>query len=187
MIFYKQGATIGKFHFYFQGQEMEIVKQYTQLGFTFIPSGEKHQGIENLINKVKNSWLRLQRFLQKSEEISVNTYLNLIDTTIKRATAFKSWWDSKDQHNLSKIEKFHLSLCKQILGVKITQAIQKCQENQVDFLSELPLKYNCSNIYREYLLRKKTTTYAKLLMRNQLTKNQGWCKNETLAGLLQYV
>ena len=45
MIFYKQGATIGKFHFYFQGQEIEIVKQHTQLGFTFIPSGEKHQGI----------------------------------------------------------------------------------------------------------------------------------------------
>ena len=125
MIFYKQGATIDKFHFYFQGQEMEIVKQYTQLGFTFIPSGEKHQGIENLINKVKNSWLRLQRFLQKSEEISVNTYLNLIDTTIKRATAFKSWWDSKDQHNRSKIEKFHLSLCKQILGVKNNSSSSK--------------------------------------------------------------
>ena len=28
MIFDKQGATIRKFNFYFQGPEMEIVKQY---------------------------------------------------------------------------------------------------------------------------------------------------------------
>ena len=27
------------------------MKQYTYLGFTFIPSGKKHQGIENLIAK----------------------------------------------------------------------------------------------------------------------------------------
>ena len=41
MIFNKQGATIRKFKFYFQGQEIEIVKQYTYLEFTFIPSGKK--------------------------------------------------------------------------------------------------------------------------------------------------
>ena len=50
MIFNKQGATIRKFKFYFQGQEIEIVKQ---------------------------------RILYKSEGKTVNTYLNLIDTTIK--------------------------------------------------------------------------------------------------------
>ena len=40
MIFNKKGATIRIFKFYFQGQEIDIVKQYTYLGFTFIPSGE---------------------------------------------------------------------------------------------------------------------------------------------------
>ena len=30
--------------FYFQGKEIEIVKRYTHLGFTFLPSGKKrHQ------------------------------------------------------------------------------------------------------------------------------------------------
>ena len=42
MIFSKQGETIRKFKFYFQGQEIEIVKKYTYLGSTFIPSGKKH-------------------------------------------------------------------------------------------------------------------------------------------------
>ena len=57
MIFNKQRTTISKF------QGIEIVKQYTYLGFTFEPSGKKHQGTENLINKTKKSWFILQRFL----------------------------------------------------------------------------------------------------------------------------
>ena len=83
MVFNKQGATIRKFKFYFQRKEIEIVKQYTYLGFTFIPSGKKHQGIENLINKAKMTWFILQRFLYKSEGKTVNTYLNLTDAAIK--------------------------------------------------------------------------------------------------------
>ena len=127
MTFEKQGSTIRKFKFYFQGQEIEIVKQYTYLGFTFMPSGKKHQGIENLINKAKKSWLTLQRFLCKSERKTVNTYLNLIDTTIKPVVLYvcKSWGDPKDQNNLSKIEKFNLSLCKQIPGVKNSTSSSK--------------------------------------------------------------
>ena len=46
MIFNKKGATIRKFEFYFQGQEMEVVKQYTYLGFTFISSGKNIKGLK---------------------------------------------------------------------------------------------------------------------------------------------
>ena len=96
------------------------MKQYAYLGFTFAPSGKKHQGIENLINKAKKSVFILKPFLCKSEGKPVNTYLNLIDTTIKPVVLYacESWGNPKDQNNLSKIEKFNLSLCKQILGVK---------------------------------------------------------------------
>ena len=60
------------------------MKQYTYLGFKFIPSGKKHLGIENLINKAKKSWFILQRFLYKSEGKTANTYLNLTDTTLSQ-------------------------------------------------------------------------------------------------------
>ena len=40
-----------------------MVKQYTYLEFVLIPSGKKHQGTENLINKVKKSWFILQQVL----------------------------------------------------------------------------------------------------------------------------
>ena len=120
MIFNKQEATIRKFKFYFQGQEMELVKQYTYVGFSFIPSGKKHQRIENLINKAKKSWFILRRFLHKSKEKTVDTYLNLIDTTIEPVLLYacESWGHPNNQNNLSKIGKFYLSLCKQIPGVK---------------------------------------------------------------------
>ena len=42
MIFNRHGTTTKKFKFYFQGQEIEIVKQETYLGFKFIPSGKKN-------------------------------------------------------------------------------------------------------------------------------------------------
>ena len=39
------------------------MKQYTYLGLTFIPSGKKHQRIENFRNKVKKSWFTFSDFL----------------------------------------------------------------------------------------------------------------------------
>ena len=45
--------------------------------------------------------------------------------------------DRKNQNNLSKIEKFHLSSCKQRLGVKITQAVQKCWEKLLTIETKL--------------------------------------------------
>ena len=40
-----------KFKFSFERKEIEIVKQYTYLGFTFMSSGKRHQRIENSVNK----------------------------------------------------------------------------------------------------------------------------------------
>ena len=90
------------------------MKQYTylDLGFTFIPSGKKHQGIGNLINKL---WFILQQFLYKSEGKTVSTYLTFIDSIIKSVVLYacESWEDCKDQK-----KKFYLLFCKIILGVK---------------------------------------------------------------------
>ena len=66
------------------------------------------------MNKVKKLWSILQRFLYKSEGISVGTWLNLNDATIKPVVIYacKSWGDPKDQNNLSKIDKFSHSVSK---------------------------------------------------------------------------
>ena len=56
IILNKQVANIKKFKFYYRDKEIEIAKQYTYLGFTFIPSGKKQVGIDILINKARKVW-----------------------------------------------------------------------------------------------------------------------------------
>ena len=42
-----------KFKFYIPENNIEIVRQVTYLDFSFMPSGKKHIGTENLISKGK--------------------------------------------------------------------------------------------------------------------------------------
>ena len=71
MTFSKQGSTVKKHQFYLQGKEIEIIKQYTYFGFTFIPSGKKHKDIENLLKKVSKAWFANQSLLFNPLTISV--------------------------------------------------------------------------------------------------------------------
>lgn len=54
-MFIKQRALMEKFVFFSQEKEIEIVNQCTYLDFDFIPSGEKHIGIESFISKYKKA------------------------------------------------------------------------------------------------------------------------------------
>ena len=63
MIFNEQEATVTKFKFYFQGQEVEIVKRVFISRIYIDTIRKKHQVIEHLINKVKNFWFILQCLL----------------------------------------------------------------------------------------------------------------------------
>ena len=52
-----------KFKSRFLEKEIKVVRQYTFLGFSFIPSGKKHIGTEKLIRKGKKSWLMKKKML----------------------------------------------------------------------------------------------------------------------------
>ena len=67
VILNKQGNTIKKCKFYYRGKEIEIASQYTYLDFTFVLSGKKHVGIENLIKKGKEAWFSIQKMSRKSK------------------------------------------------------------------------------------------------------------------------
>ena len=43
-----------KYKFYYRGKEIEIASRYTYLGFTFVPSGKKYVGIENVLQRQEN-------------------------------------------------------------------------------------------------------------------------------------
>ena len=67
MTFNKQGSIVKKHKFHFLEKEIQIAKQCTYLRFTFIPSGKKHEDIENLFKKALKVWLPIQRLLFKSK------------------------------------------------------------------------------------------------------------------------
>ena len=152
MIFNKPGATIKKYKFFFKSKEIESVKQYTYLGFTFVPSGKMNEGIENLLNKGKKAWFAIQRSLQKSKAKTVKTYLKLIDTLIKPIILYacEAWGDIRTKKLFeNKTEKFHLSMCKQVLGVNK-------RSNNVNTLAELgryPLFINIESQIFKYFQR----------------------------------
>ena len=84
------------------------MKQYTYLGFTFVPSGKMNEGIENLLNKGKKDLLAIQRSLQTSKAKIVQTYLKLIDTLIQPIIhACEAWGDIRTKKLFeNKIENF---------------------------------------------------------------------------------
>ena len=130
--------------------------------------------------------LILQRFLYKFERKTVNTYLNLIDATIEPVVlcACESWEDPKDQNSLSKIEKFHASLCKQILGVKNNTSSSKV----LGELGRFPSRINIGTQFLKYLQRIPFVN-EDCYLRKAFNEELPWQgnKNETPAGLLQYV
>ena len=179
MIFNKQGSVIRKFKFYYGSKEIDTTNQYTYLGFTFIPSGKKHVGIENLLKKGKKAWFSIQKMLNKSKEKTIATYLKLIDSLVKPIILYacECWGDSQKKDIFAnKIEQFHMSMCKQIIGVyKSTNNIKVLSE-----LGRTPLKIDIQTKMFKYLQRLpfiETNRFLfKAFMEDELDK-KGWVQN----------
>ena len=152
MIFNKQGTVNKRQNFFFGENLIDITDQYTYLGFTFVPSGKKHRGIEILLNKAWKSWFAVQKMLNKSKLKTVKTYMKLVDTIVKPVALYscEAWGDYKNKNNLKmKIEKLQVSICKQVLGVNKTT-------NNMKVLAELgrtPLRINIETQMFKYLQR----------------------------------
>ena len=176
IVFNKQGANMKKFKFYYDGREIETARQYTYLGFTFIPSGKKHVGIENLLNKAKKAWFSIQKILHKSKEKTVDTYLKLIDSLIKPIILYacESWGDSlKKEFFANKIEKFHVSMYKQVLGVgKYVNNMKTLAE-----FGKTPLKINIETQMFKYFQRfvfLQENRYVFKAFQEEHSTREGW-------------
>ena len=126
MIFNKQGSLIKKHKFFYNGQIIQNTKEYKYLGFVFSCSGSDNAGISNLLNQAKKAWYAIRQLMSKSMNKNIKTYLHLFDTQVKPILIYgcEAWSNSlKDDENIgniikkSAIEKFHISVLKQLLGV----------------------------------------------------------------------
>ena len=126
MIFNKQGSLIKKHKFSYKNNMIENVREYKYLGFLFTCSGSDQTGITNLLKQAKKAWFAIRYYLRKSENKHINTYLHIFESQVRPIILYacEAWADTlKDDKSLleniqrNSIEKFHISVLKQILGV----------------------------------------------------------------------
>ena len=90
--------------------------------------------------------------LSKSKEKIIGTYLKLVDSLVKPVILYacECWGDSMKKEIFgNKIEQFHMSMCKQILGVKkFTSNIKVLSE-----LGRTPLKIDIETKMFKYFQR----------------------------------
>ena len=181
MIFNKQGALIKKYKFYYKDNIIENVREYKYLGFVFSCSGTGNTGIRNLLKQAKKAWYALQYYLKTSKNKNISTYLHLFDTQIKPILLYacEAWADSlKDVGNITgniqknEIERFHISVLKQLLGVhKKTSNIAMLIET-----GRHPLAMSVQLQSIKYFLRLPTIKLGRL-MRNYYETEKQHVKN----------
>ena len=97
-------------------------------------------------------WFGTQKLLNKSKEKTVNTYLKLFDAVVRPVALYacECWGDHYSKNrNFQKIEKLHLSISKNILGVsKTTNSMKVLAE-----LGQFPLRVSIETQMFKYFQR----------------------------------
>ena len=111
----------------------------------FFPE-KKQVGVDNLIKKARKVWFFVQKMLHKSKQKTIDVCLRLTDSLVKPIIlyAFDCWGDSlkKDCFG-NKIEKFYVSIYKQLLEVKKNVSSMK--------IGRTPMKINIEIKIFKYL------------------------------------
>ena len=106
MLFNKQGSLIKKHKFTFKQKNIENVREYKYLGFTFSCSNSSNTGISNLINQAKKAWFSIQYYMSKSKHRNIDIYLKLFDSLVKPILLYscEAWADSvKTDDNITNL------------------------------------------------------------------------------------
>ena len=182
MIFNKSGRKIKHSSFLFDSIEIESVNSYSYLGFNVSSSGKFHGGIDRLLNKAQRAWFSILRFLNKSRNRKIDTYFTLFDSIVKPILLYacEIWGYIEDKNDLSSIgrsyiERFHLKVCKQILGVhRKTSNIATLLE-----LGRYPLKFDIRKSIIKYFLRFKSLDKNRLVYKayEEELSNMNYSKN----------
>ena len=175
MIFNKAGRNISYPKFKLNSRVIENVNSYSYLGFSISASGKFTKGIERLIDKAQRAWFSILKFINKSTHKNVDTYINLFDNTVKPILLYacEIWGHSDNKHDISNlgksaIEKFHLKVCKHIIGVHR-------KASNVATLTELgryPLQFDIQNRLIKYLLRFNMIEKNRLVYKAYLEETQ---------------
>ena len=83
MIFNKSGRILNYNKFYYNNQELEIVKNFNYLGFLITPSFSIKKLLDDLYKRGLKAYFKLRNCLDESFRNHVHLFFNLFDTLIK--------------------------------------------------------------------------------------------------------
>ena len=180
MTFNKSGKNLKSVRILVNNTLLKNVTQYTYLGFTISASGTLTHGINNLVDKAKRAWFSIRRILTKSRQKNVKTYITLFDYVVKPIMLYASeiWganikpWDTLKTFGENTWERFHLQVCRNILGVhNKTSKIATLAE-----IGRYPIEQDVHIRMVRYLLRFDTMQKNKLAymasQEQKITRNE---------------
>ena len=118
LLYSKRGGGLGhRDHWFYGGQEVEIVNQFTYLGVVFSSGGSFMQNSKTLAGKALRAMHQLWQLL-KEVESPVHICFNLFDSLVASVLNYGSeiWGFMQAEY----IERVHRKFCKYMLNVKIS-------------------------------------------------------------------
>ena len=130
MTFNKTGRLM-KREFRFRNSILECVREYKYLGFIVTPSGEIKTGLEDLRVRSLKALIKIRKALGSQFNADVWNTTHIFNYMVRPILLYCSdFWGCLKPPSNNPIERFHLSFCKQLLGVRK-------QTNTVGVLLEL--------------------------------------------------
>ena len=124
VIFRKGGRLPRDLRFIYNGEEIEIVKQFSYLGIVFTSGGLCHETQKTLAGQALKAIFAMNRYLYKFTHLKPSHILDLFDKLISPILNYGS--EVWGFYKAPAIEAVHLQFCKKLLSVK--------QSTQNDFI-----------------------------------------------------
>ena len=152
MIFNKKGRTI-KRQFIYKSEKLEIVKNFTYLGFCLSVAGQINDGLLDLHKRAQKAFYKLKNHLGDMFYENPNLTIKLFDSLVKPVLLYASdFWGCFEfaSSDKSHLEKLNTTLCKYLLGVKkqVSNVASKIEMGR--FPLHIDAIRNCIKIGKEY-------------------------------------
>jgi len=115
LVFRRGGRVSKKFHFFYKGQEIELVRKYTYLGVLFSSSGKFRDAAQSFQTNGKKAIGALWNTLTKGKINAWESFLNLYESCIKPTALYCA--DVWGPSYLHEIERVQVTYFKKLLAL----------------------------------------------------------------------
>ena len=115
---FRKGGFLGKHEkWHLDGNNIEVVNEYTYLGYTFTTKMSVTKGVDVLAAKGKRACVECVRYIGKLSEISKKCFFKIFDTQVQPVILYSA--EIWGLHRLSNVERVHTFACKRYLNVPL--------------------------------------------------------------------